>query len=315
MDGIQWEKKKGATVVEDLLTVQETAELLRINKNTVYEMIKRGELPHYKIGKQIRVRRGDIESRLAPAAAPASPPPEPARGAPGPMILCGQDPSLDLIAAHFNGLRGMPQMLRSHQGSYNALVELYSGRASIATAHLWDEKASAYNLTYIEKLLPGTSAVVIRLFGRAVGFLTAKGNPKGIGEWADLARPDVKMVNREKGSGIRVLVDEKFRKFGIPANRVSGYETERGNHAAVAIAVAAGDADVGVGIQAAARQVVGVDFIPLQQEWYDMVILAARKDDAPYRAVIDYVCSEAFIIELKRLGEYDFSQTGRMFRL
>lgn len=260
------------------------------------------------------MRRADIESKLAPAAVPA-PPPEPVHTARSPLVLCGQDPSLDLIAAHINGLTGMPQMLRSHQGSYNALVELYAGRASIATAHLWDEKASVYNLTYIEKLLPGMSAVVVRLFGRAVGFLTAKGNPKGIGTWTDLARPGVKLVNREKGSGIRVLVDEKLRKHGIPANRVAGYETERGNHAAVAIAVAAGDADAGVGIQAAARQVEGVDFIPLQQEWYDMVILAARADDAPYRAVIEYACSEAFKTELKRLGEYDFSQTGRVFRL
>jgi putative molybdopterin biosynthesis protein len=306
-------------VGDELLTVQETAELLRINKNTVYEMLKRGELPHLKIGKQIRVRRGDIEGRLAAVpAAEALPSFDLSRGAasrPGPLILCGQDPSLDLIAAHINALPGMPGMLRSHQGSYNALVELYSGRASIATTHLWDEKAGQYNLTYIEKLLPGTSAVVVRLFGRAVGFLTARGNPKAILEWAHLARGDVRMVNRERGSGIRVLVDEKLRKLRIPPGRVRGYEFERGNHAAVAIAVAAGEADVGVGIQAAARQVAGLDFVPVQQEWYDMVILASQKEEAPFRAVMDYVCSEAFTLQLRRIGEYDFAQTGRVFRL
>ncbi|NLG36279.1 MAG: solute-binding protein, partial [Lentisphaerae bacterium] len=203
----------------------------------------------------------------------------------------------------------------SHQGSYNALVELYNGRADIATAHLWDEKAGEYNLTYIEKLLPGTPAVVIRLFGRMVGFLTAQGNPKGIEDWAHLARPGVRLVNRERGSGIRVLLDEKLRKLRISPDRVAGYAAQRASHAAVAIAVATGEADVGVGAQSAARQVRGIDFVPMQREWYDMVILAAREDEAAYRAVAEYVRSEAFAVELKKIGEYDFSQTGRTIRL
>jgi putative molybdopterin biosynthesis protein len=301
---------------ETLLTVLETAGMLRVNKNTVYEMLKRGELPCLKVGKQIRVRREDIEARLT-AAPPKVPAPrrEEAPSFVQPMILCGQDPSLDLIAAHISAISGMPQVLRSHQGSYNALVELYQGRAAIATSHLWDEKAGAYNLTYIEKLLPGVSAVVVRLFGRMAGFLTAKGNPKGIARWEDFLRPDVTMVNREKGSGIRVLVDEKLRARGIRPEQVAGYDLERPNHAAVAIAVASGEADVGVGIQAAARQVAGVDFFPIQKEWVDMVIYANRREEAPFKAVIDYARSPEFITDLSRIGAYDFSETGRMVSL
>ncbi|HML47376.1 MAG TPA: helix-turn-helix transcriptional regulator [Clostridia bacterium] len=300
---------------DDLLTVQETSELLKLNRNTVYEMLKRGEIPHCKIGKQIRVRRGDIEGKFVSARTQAPPAGEAAQAGAKPLVLCGQDPSLDLIAAHIGALPGMPQIFRSQQGSYNALVDLYAGRANIATAHLWDEKTGSYNLPYIEKLLPGTSAVVIRLFGRMAGFLTQKGNPKDIARWEDIARPDVRMVNRERGSGIRVLIDEKLRSHHILPSRVPGYDTERANHAAVAIAVSSGAADVGVGILAAARQVQDVDFIPIQKEWYDMVILSAQRDETPYRAVIDYVCSEAFAYTLSKLGEYDFAQTGRVFRL
>jgi len=301
----------------ELMTVREIAEMLRVRRNTVYEMLRRGELPFVKVGKQIRVRRENVEEKLgAPNAASGSP--EVLRGEPAgarSLVLCGQDPSLDLIAAYVSALPGMPQVLRSHQGSYNALAALYAGRADIATCHLWDERSGEYNLPYVEKLLPGVPALVTRLFGRTAGFYVAKGNPLRLAGWGDLGRPGLRLVNREKGSGIRVLIDEKLRALGLSPSAIFGYEDERPNHAAVAITVAAGEGDVGLGIEAVTRQVPDVDFVPLQREWYDLVIPARREGEAAMRAVFDFVRSDAFPRELSRIGAYDFSQTGRAFRV
>ncbi len=300
----------------ELMTVQEVADLLRVRRNTVYEMIKRGDFPSVKVGKQLRVRREDVTKKLAGGreAKRAAPVPDSAHTQ-NTMILCGQDPSLDLIAAHVSALHGMPQVLRSHQGSYNALAALYAGRADIATCHLWDEKTQEYNLPYVARLLPGMPALVVRLFGRTAGLYTAKGNPLNLTGWQDLARPGVRLVNREKGSGIRVLIDEKLRARAISPASVLGYPDERPNHAAVAIAVAGGEGDVGVGIQSVARQVPDIAFVPLQKEWYDLVIPEARENEPAMRAVIDFACSDEFRRELARIGTYDFAQAGRIFRV
>ena len=311
------EFKGGASMDDKLMTVQEVADLLRVKRNTVYEMLKRGDLPSAKVGKQLRVRRGDVVVKLsgAPnARAPEQTAPVAARGRAS-LVLCGQDPSLDLIAAHVSAQPGMPEVLRSHQGSYNALAALYTGRADIATCHLWDEKTQEYNLPYIVRLLPGMNALVVRLFGRTAGFYTAAGNPLGVHGWADLARPDIRLVNREKGSGIRVLIDEKLRALSLSPASILGYGDERPNHAAVAIAVAGGEGDVGVGIESVARQVPDVHFVPLQKEWYDMVIPLDRAEEPAMRALVRFACSEEFHRELGRIGTYDFSEAGKIFRV
>jgi putative molybdopterin biosynthesis protein len=293
---------------KDLLTVQEVAELLRVRRNTVYEMLKRGDLPSARVGKQLRVRRSDLEGKLSGGS------PDSARvGAP--LVLCGQDPSLDLIAAHVSALPDMSQVLRSHQGSYNALAALYAGRADVATCHLWDEASGEYNLPYIPRLLPGMPARVIRLFGRTAGFYTAPGNPLNLTGWPDLARPGLRLINREKGSGIRVLTDEKLRALAISPASIRGYGDERPNHQAVAIAVAGGEGDVGVGIESVTRQVPDVGFVPLQKEWYDLVIPEARWEEPAMKAVVAFACSEEFRRELSRIGAYDFSQSGKIFHV
>jgi len=320
----------------ELMTVREVAQLLRVKRNTVYEMLKRGDLPSARVGKQLRVRRGDVLGKLAGASGARAPEsghrnhaieygasgagaperiaPAASRGMAS-LVLGGQDPALDLIAAHVSAGPGMPVVLRSHQGSYNALAALYAGRADIATCHLWDEKSQEYNLPYITRLLPGMPALVVRLFGRTAGFYTAPRNPLSLTGWADLARPGIRLINREKGSGIRVLIDEKLRALSVSPASIRGYDDERPNHAAVAVAVAGGEGDVGVGIQSAARQVPDVHFVPLQKEWYDMVIPLERAEEPAMREVLRFACSDEFRRELHRIGTYDLTESGRIFRL
>ncbi|MGN1004764.1 MAG: substrate-binding domain-containing protein, partial [Oscillospiraceae bacterium] len=142
-----------------------------------------------------------------------------------------------------------------------------------------------------------------------------RGNPKGIRGLGDLRRADVTMVNRERGSGERVLLDEKLKAMGLPPQEVNGYRNEQTASLTVAAAVARGEGDMGLGAEAACLQVPGVDFIPLQKEWCDMVFLAEREREPAFQAILDYVLSEAFVRDLSQSADYDLSQTGKVFRL
>ncbi len=300
-----------------LMTVQEVADLLKIRKNTVYELIKRGDLPSKKVGKQIRISDEDVEAYLGTSDRPSSgaAPAEPGGQSPEKIVLCGQDIALDIIANHISAEPGLGSLLRSHAGSYNSLYSLYQGRSQIATAHLWDEKTGQYNYPYIPRLVPGLPVTVIRLFGRMQGYYVSKGNPKDIRSWDDLKRDDLTIVNREKGSGTRVLLDEKLKAMGIARFGLDGYNREYSSHLAIAGAVARGEGDFGLGSEHGCQQVTGVDFIPLHSEWYDMVFFSDVADTRPYRAIVDYVASELFVQELLGIGGYDISQTGRIEKL
>ena len=306
--------REGASMDNDLLTAQEAAAFLKVKKATIYEMAKRGEIPSVKIGKQLRIARADLEAMFEGHASHATAEAEALSGS-GALVLCGQDASLDVIANQVSALPGASQILRSYAGSYNSLNMLYHGHVDIATSHLWDEETKTYNLPYITKLLPGQRVLVVRLFGRTIGIYTAKGNPLQIHSIEDLRRSDITMINREKGSGTRILLDEKLKAYGISPDSIRGYQNECSNHISIAGTVARGEADFGMGTESATRQVPNVDFLPIQQEWYDMVLLEKNRRLPAFAMLLDYVASPRFQQELSQMGRYDFSQTGREFLL
>lgn len=294
-------------MTERYLTAQEVADRLKIKKSTVYDMIKKGTLRATKMGKQFRVSEEDVYAVLG-AAQPATHT-VPAQA--GRFIVCGQDALLDLLCDSANTAYGEPFFFRSHMGSYNGLHAMYQGQADAATAHLWDMETDTYNLPFISKLLPGERVQVYHLVGRTVGLYVAAGNPKGIHRIEDFARPDVTMVNREKGSGIRVLTDSLLLRAGLSPRTLNGYEDVVGSHLAAAAAVAGGQADCAVGNQKAALQTPAIDFIPLRVEQYDIVF---RQDDLSHPAVqalLGVMQSEAFRAALDALGGYDTTGLGQ----
>lgn len=314
------------------LSAQEVAEILNISKNTVYELIKRGELPSYRIGRKVRVDEKDIEeykNRSRTTVKQHVPINNEHRDEvivsnrnsanfasvtnfKKDFIICGQDILLDVLTRHLERHPKGLQALRCYIGSYNGLVELYKGNVTIATSHLWDGSTGEYNLSYIPRLLPGVPCVVVHLVCRMQGFYVIKGNPKKIHTWNDLTRPDVLMVNREKGCGVRVLIDEQFKKLKISPGLINGYENEELSHLAVASTVARGDADVGVGNEKAALQVNNVDFVPLQKERYDLIIKKEDINTPPIQAVLEILNSKEFQLELLGIGGYDISETGKI---
>jgi putative molybdopterin biosynthesis protein len=303
-------------------TTEEIAKILRISKLTVYDLIKKGELPAYRVGRQMRVDAADLEAYKAKAKGgyrpavtpmPAAPQHSPhnSEAAVRSVIISGQDISLDLLANHLEQRTKRYRPLRSYVGSLNGLVMMYRGEADVVSTHLFDGDTGEYNLPYIRRLLIGNRYLVINLVSRWAGLYVKKGNPKKIKSWSDLGRPGITMVNREKGSGARVLLEEQLRLHNLPPQRLAGYEAEETNHLGVAGAVARGEADVGIGIEKGAV-LVGVDFIPLVQERYDLVMIKSPRNMEYIGHVCDILQSAAFRDELAAIGGYDLSLTGKI---
>ena len=327
---------------EKLLAAKEAAEILKVRKNTVYDMIKRGDLKASKLGKQLRIRQGDLEfyiqygsqakvyqegnseqknniekvefERNTQNRTEKNVMANPGFGQAGmcdQIIICGQDMVLDLLANRLNQCIG-ENVFRSYKGSYNALYAMYQGEVNVATAHLWHGKTNSYNIPYISSMLPGTDLVVLHLLKRKQGFYVQKGNPKNIQSFEDLKRSDITIVNREPGSGVRVLIDEKLRQAGIPTQEVNGYQDIVSSHLEAAAAVNRGDADVAVGSEKHSLSVPGIDFLFIQEESYDMVI---RKEDflkKPYQKMIEIIRSSEYQKEVAGLGGYNVENMGKI---
>ncbi|PYG90214.1 putative molybdopterin biosynthesis protein [Ruminiclostridium sufflavum DSM 19573] len=299
------------------LTPQEVAGILKIAKNTVYELIKRGELNAYRVGRKVRVDLKDVNEYKSrnkgirkDKAISAAYNDSLIQGSN--FVICGQDILLDILSRHLQINSKGVQALRSYVGSYNGLYALYNGDAQMATAHLWDGDTGEYNVPFVRRMLPGVSAVIINLACRLQGFYVAGGNPKEISGWEDLKRKDIVIINREKGSGTRVLLDEHLRRLGIQPDSIKGYNRESTSHLAIASTVARGGADMGIGNEKSGLQVKGIDFIPLQTERYDLVIKKEDVGKAPFQAAIEAIRSNEFRMELEGIGGYDLTGLGKV---
>ncbi|MEW9700381.1 substrate-binding domain-containing protein [Paenibacillus sp. SI8] len=306
-------------------TTEEISKLLKISKLTVYDLIKKGDLPAYRVGKQMRVDASDLEAYkirakggmvstakkeyIEPITQHSF---QPAPFSKQSLVITGQDVSLDILAKHIERNVSHYRPLRAYVGSMDSLISMYKGESDIVSTHLLDGDTGQYNIPYIRKLLIGSSYVVVNLVSRSAGLYVQLGNPKQIYDWADLKKPGLRLVNREKGSGARVLLDEQLRLHEIPHQLLSGYEQEESNHMGVAGKVATGEADFGVGIEKAASMVGGVDFIPLIQERYDLVMLKKPENLEWIERVKQILQSESFHNELRPIQGYDLSQTGRI---
>lgn len=311
------------------LTPVEVAEILKITRNTVYELVKRGELSAFRVGRKLRIDRRDVDiykqkgKKMENASGSLS-----GRQVVGlfaaddegvltdqQLVICGQDILLDILARHLERYSGAPKVWRQHVGSFDGLAALYRDKANMAAIHLWDADTGTYNIPYVRRLLPGIPAVVINLAVRWQGFYVLAGNPKNITNWSDLIRSDIRIINREKGCGSRVLLDEKIRQLGLDRLGIEGYSKEEFSHLAVASAVARGEADVALGNQKASMQVRGIEFIPLQAERYDLIMKKEDAHKAWYKATLELISSKAFLDELQGLGDYELTQTGQLIEI
>ena len=226
------------------------------------------------------------------------------------VAIGSHDLTLDLIASHLSRRQPGPGLSSSHVGSLGGLIALRRGEAHIAGCHLLDEATGEYNVSYIQRYLPSVPLVLMNLVGRVQGLIVPTGNPKGIRSLEDLGRPGVVFVNRQRGSGTRVLLDYKLAGMSLDAEGISGYDREEYSHLAVAAAVASGSADTGLGILSAARA-LGLDFLPLLTERYDLVVPREHFDSGLLQPLINLLQDSEFRREVESLGGYDTGDMGK----
>lgn len=212
---------------------------------------------------------------------------------------------LDLLRQRVEGL----QTEVTHAGSLGGLIALQEERADLAGTHLLDEETGEYNYPYVKRILPGRELAIVNLSFRVQGLMFASGNPRKIKGLEDLQRPDINFVNRQKGSGTRVLLDLQLKRQGISSDDIRGYGVEYNTHLEVASRIAHGNADVGLGIEAAATS-NGLDFMPMFRERYDLVIPMANYHSRKFAPMLEIIASDEFKKIVDRVGGYDTSQTG-----
>lgn len=294
-------------------TIEEVSQLLKVSKLTIYDLIKKGELPVFRVGRQMRMDAKDLDDYITTNKSNQDMTTQTTHGRAEPrvsanVVISGQDIVLDILGKHIEK-SSTYKALRSYTGSLNSLISLYNGEYDIVSLHMFDGDTGEYNLPYVKRILTGHPYLLVNLVSRKAGFYVQKGNPLNINSWMDLNQEHVNIINREKGSGARILLDEQLRIHKISSKNITGYEHEETNHLSVASAVSTGKADVGVGIEKAAKM-VGIDFVPLISERYDLVILKTAKNETLIRVVKEILSSPQFQSEIISFGDYDHSQTG-----
>ena len=320
------------------LNAEEVARYLNLGKNTVYELAKSGKLACYHVGRKLRFTLEDADAYLAstrdeamaagggagaamqdaaPAAAPESASDRAelvaaaAFDAPEGVafVIAGADRAADVLAGALSA-DGVAAK-RLVRGGYTALVNLYAGEADAAVIDLFDQATNSWNLPYVRNLAPGASVVVFRLVSRPVGFIVAPGNPKRLRSWGGLLREGVQLANRMKGSGARVLLDEKLRAMDARAENVAGYAAKTFTGAEAARRVAQGMADVTIGHEGdVAAAGAPTEFVPLQGGSVDLVVRKTPETRSVIRKLKALLATDALQAQLAAIPGSDASRVG-----
>jgi putative molybdopterin biosynthesis protein len=227
------------------------------------------------------------------------------------VAIGSHDLALDLLGSHLRRLSPDLRLSSANVGSLGGLLALQRRDAHMAGTHLLDEETGEYNRPFVERLLPGEEIVLVHLAYREQGFILPPGNPFGLHTLADLARPGVRLANRQKGSGTRVLLDYHLRREGVDPAQIAGYEREEFTHMAVAAAVMSGAAGVGLGILAAARA-LGLEFVPLFRERYDLAIPRRHWESELLEPLRRALVDPEYRAAVAALGGYDVAQMGAL---
>jgi len=229
------------------------------------------------------------------------------------VVIGSHDNTIDILADEVRRMGHNIRISSGNVGSLGGLTALRKGTCHAAGSHLLDTETGEYNVSYIKRYLKGLKVSVFHLVLREQGLIVAKDNPKKIRSIEDLTREDVAFVNRQAGSGTRVLFDYKLKQSRIEPGAIRGYDHEEFTHMAVAVDVLSGAADCGVGIYAAAKA-LNLSFIPLEQEQYDLIFPSFVLEQRQIQLVLETIRSQAFKDRVVELGGYDPAKSGELWK-
>ena len=298
---------------EEIMSTKEVAQYLGIHEKQVYALIKSKRIPSTRVtGKWIFPKKLidewiDTNARAGMAEARRK-----SKQIKGALLASGSnDPILDILKTYIRKAYPEFYIFSANTGSTDGLKALNQGYTDIAWSHLLDPKSGQYNIPFLSTYLPNLKAVVINLFNRDLGFLVAPGNPLSIHGFKDLAKPRVRFINRQKGSGTRVLLDHHLRELKIPASSIKGYENEVYTHFEVGLSILAKETDVGLATGSVSK-LLGLSFIPLTQESFDMLLGQSTFFERGVQAFIEILNSKEFRNRVEYLGSYDFKNSGKI---
>ena len=301
------------------LSTQEVAQILHVSKSTIYDLIKKGEIHSYKIGRKVRFTQDDVDAYIARSRHEHSTRPvknidthstllTPQQDEAPELIISGQDVVLDILANYLQQ-EGV-HTARTYLNSFEGLLSLYQDNIHVAACHLFD--GFDYNASFVRSLMPGIPAALVNISYRTQGFYVQKGNPKGIKGWSDLGREDISVLNRRCGSSARILMDTQLKRLGIPASRVKGYDKIMKSHLTMAAAIAAGEADLAIGTERISRQIEDLDFIPLLEERFDLVIKKGLMETEPVKKLVELLSDPSFRKEIEHFSGNDYRDLGKV---
>jgi excisionase family DNA binding protein len=298
---------------DEMMNTREVARYLDIHEKQVYALIKTRKIPASRVtGKWLfpkSVIDGWIEANARSGLEQARQKSERIAGA---LLAAGSnDPVLDILQTCLRKTHPEFFVFSANTGSLAGLEALEKCFTDLAWSHLLDPETGEYNIPYLERVAPGVKAVVVNLFHRELGFVIARGNPLGISRFEDLARQGVRFVNRQAGSGTRLLLDHHLGKAGIPAERIGGYDQEVYTHIEVGLAILSGEADTGIAT-AAISTLLGLDFVPVTKERFDMICDQSTFFQKGVQALMAVLNGEPFRKRVANLGSYDFGSAGRI---
>ena len=295
------------------MTTKEVAKYLNINDKQVYSLIREGGIPASRAtGKWLFPKKLVDEWIEATARDGLARVRQRSDAVAGALLAAGSnDPLLDILQTTIRRRHPELYIFSANTGSSEGLAALNNGYTDIAWSHLWDPESGQYNTPFIPSRLPGIDAVVVNLFHRDLGLIIAPGNPLSIADVADLGKAGVRFINRQEGSGTRLFIDHHLQQADIDPAGIAGYENEVFTHLEVGLAVLSRQADAGVATGSVSR-LLGLDFIPLAKERFDMILAKETFFKKEVQGFIDTLRSDSFRQGVDRLGHYDFCDSGRI---
>lgn len=298
---------------EELLNTREVAQYLDIHEKQVYGLIKAGRIPCTRVtGKWIFPKKlidEWIETNTKSGMKQARKKISPISGA---ILASGSnDPIMDMLLTATKISHPDFYIFSANTGSINGLNTLNLGLTDIALSHLFDPESGKYNIPYLSRYLPNINPVVVNLFHRELGFLIKPDKASQIEGFESLTNKKIRFVNRQSGSGTRLLLDYHLQKLGIAADEIDGYEKEVYTHFEVGLSIISGEAQVGIA-SAAIGKLLGLAFKPITSECFDMILDQSTFFQSGVQSFIETLKMEDFRNRVKKIGGYDFRDSGKI---